>query len=159
MILITTGTQKFQFNRLIEKVDMINMHNELPYKVFGQIGASTYIPKSFEYQRFVSRVDMNGLMNRAKIIISHAGCASIVSALKANKKTICIPRLKKYNEHVDDHQLEITSKLKELEVLEVIINENDLYGAICKIEEAKYNKFIFKNGIFIKSIEAIINEL
>jgi len=159
LILVITGSQNFQFNRLIKQVDILNISNRLPYKVFAQIGYSTYSPTSFKYKKFVSKSEMNNLIKKAKIIISHGGTASITSALKANKKIICIPRLKKYNEHIDDHQLEISSKLKELEVLEVIINEDDLYDAIKKIEDAKYNKFIFNNVSLKNSIKAIINEL
>ena len=158
MILVITGSQNFQFNRLIEQVDILNISNRLPYKVFAQIGHSTYSPTSFQYKKFVSKSEMNDLIKKAKIIISHAGSASITSALKANKKIICIPRLKKYNEHIDDHQLEITSKFKELEVLEVIISEDDLHDAIKKIEDTKYNKFVFNNVSLINSIKAIIDE-
>ena len=80
MILVITGTQNFQFNRLIEEIDLINMSKKLPYEVFAQIGASTYIPKSFKYIKFVTRTHLTDLINKAKIIISHGGSASIIGS-------------------------------------------------------------------------------
>ena len=140
-------------------VDVINMSNKLPYEVFGQIGTSTYIPKSFKYKEFISRAHMNELIKKAKIIISHGGSASIISALKLNRKIICVPRLKKYNEHVDDHQLELSAKFKQIGIIELVINENNLYDAIEKIESVNYKRFTFNNVSLINSIKADIDVL
>ena len=46
-------------------------------------------------------------MSKASFIITHGGVGSIISSLKLNKKVIAVPRLSKYNEHVNDHQLQI----------------------------------------------------
>ena len=157
MILVITGTQNFQFSRLIEQIDLINMSKKLPYEVFAQIGTSTYIPKSFNYIKFVTRTHLIDLINKAKIIISHGGSASIITALKLNKKIISVPRLKKYNEHVDDHQLELLVKLKQKGLIELIINENDIYDAINKIESTHFKKYTSDNANLIKSISADID--
>jgi len=157
LILIITGTQNFQFNRLIKEMDLINMSKKLPYEVFAQIGTSTYTPKSFKYIKFVTRTHLTDLINNAKIIISHGGSASIITALKLNKKIISVPRLKKYNEHVDDHQLELVDKLKQNGLIEVIITENDISDAINKIEGLHFKKYTSNNSNLIKSISADID--
>lgn len=50
MIFITLGSQKFQFNRLLEYVD--NLIKTITEKVFAQIGASDYQPRNFNYEHF-----------------------------------------------------------------------------------------------------------
>ena len=41
------------------------------------------------------------------VLITHSGVATIIAGLKNDKKVIVVPRLAKYGEHVDDHQVQI----------------------------------------------------
>ena len=50
MILITVGSQKFQFNRLLSKIDELIEKKVITDKVFAQIGVSDYKPKNYEFQ-------------------------------------------------------------------------------------------------------------
>ena len=59
MILISVGSQKFQFNRLLKKIDELIEKNIITDKVFAQIGVSDYIPKKYEYSDFLSTEDFN----------------------------------------------------------------------------------------------------
>jgi UDP-N-acetylglucosamine transferase subunit ALG13 len=47
------------------------------------------------------------LNKKARLIITHAGVGSIITALRFRKPVIVVPRLKKFNEHVNNHQLQI----------------------------------------------------
>ena len=105
MIVVTVGTQKFPMNRLVEAVDKLALHIE--EKIFVQIGHSTYIPKNCEYKTFVDSDTLKKMINECSVLITHAGVGSIVSGFHANVPVICVPRMKKYGEHVDDHQKEI----------------------------------------------------
>ena len=55
MIFITLGSQKFQFNRLLKKVDELIGEGVVKDDVFAQIGASDYKPKNYAYKEFLSR--------------------------------------------------------------------------------------------------------
>ena len=46
MILVTVGSQKFQFNRLLQEIDKLIEEGIIKEKVFAQIGVSDYIPKT-----------------------------------------------------------------------------------------------------------------
>ena len=46
MIFITVGSQKFQFNRLLEQIDLLIENKIIKEEVFAQIGSSDYIPKN-----------------------------------------------------------------------------------------------------------------
>ena len=44
MIFVTTGSQKFQFNRLLQKIDLLIEEGMISVVVFAQIGVSDYQP-------------------------------------------------------------------------------------------------------------------
>ncbi|MFR3684816.1 MAG: glycosyltransferase, partial [Enterococcus sp.] len=104
MIFITLGSQKFQFNRLLRYVDNLIEKGKIEDKVFAQTGFSDYKPSYFDYKEYLCREEFLEHIARASLIITHGGTGVIVTALKANKKVIAIPRQVKYKEHVDDHQ-------------------------------------------------------
>ena len=49
MIFVTVGSQKFQFDRLIKKIDELVGSKIISDQVIAQIGSSTYKPKNIEY--------------------------------------------------------------------------------------------------------------
>lgn len=55
MIFVVCGTQKFQLNRLLEKMDTLIGRGQITEKVFAQIGHSEYKPQTYEYVNFLSR--------------------------------------------------------------------------------------------------------
>lgn len=112
MIVILLGTQKFQFNRLIDEIIDLKIKGVIDEKIFIQRGYSDVnIPVKFKndfiVKDFVASEVLADQIQKATIVITHGGTSSIISALKVKKKVIVVPRLKKFNEHVDDHQLEI----------------------------------------------------
>jgi UDP-N-acetylglucosamine transferase subunit ALG13 len=56
---------------------------------------------------------MEALCKRARVVISHAGSGSILTALRHNKPLIVMPRRHKYGEAIDDHQLELADALSQ----------------------------------------------
>lgn len=113
MIFVTVGTQKFQYNRLIEQVDLLCSKGIIKEKVVAQIGGSTYVPKNFPYRRYLDEKTFDKLIDRCDILITHSGVGTILKGLKHKKPIIVCPRHKKYDEHVDDHQVEIGVKFSE----------------------------------------------
>ena len=55
----------------------------------------------------------NELMSKCDLLITHGGVGTIVSGLQNGKKVIAVPRLAKYGEHVNDHQLQIIENFAE----------------------------------------------
>ena len=107
-IFITLGSQKFQFNRLLKAVDELCEKGTVDAEdVFAQIGYSDYLPKNFSYKKFLDRDEFSNEMEKANIVITHGGTGAIIGAVKKGKKVIAVPRLAKYGEHVDDHQLQL----------------------------------------------------
>ena len=159
MIFVTVGTQKFQFDRLICTVDNCIKLGTIERDVFAQIGNSEYIPQNFEYARYLSTEQYNMYLEKCDIIISHSGVATIVKGIRSGKKVIVVPRLKKYGEHVDDHQKQIADTF---EKMNFIVQCVDLDQLPQKIEWAKHHKFnVYQSQreAVVKTIEEYLNNL
>ena len=157
MIFITLGSQKFQFNRMLIEIDKLIEEKKITDDVFAQIGASDYKPKNFKYKNFLTQDEFKEYMKSANLVITHAGTGAIVTALKNDKLVIAIPRLAKFGEHVDDHQLQIIDEFKELNFIEPVYNIEQLADALELVKKNKYNKYISNTQRFIDDIEKYIN--
>lgn len=158
MIFITVGSQKFQFNRLLQKVDKLIETGVIDEEVFAQIGASDYRPVNYKYKDFLSQDEFNDYIKKSDLIVTHAGTGAIVNAVKLEKKVIGIPRLKKYKEHVDDHQLQLIKEFDELNFIEPCYNIDCLDKALKSVKKKKYNKYVSNTKTIINSIRKYIEE-
>lgn len=154
MIFITLGSQKFQFNRLLKAVDelIVDGFDEV---VFAQIGYSNYIPVNFKYKEFLDREEFSVVMAKSDIVITHGGTGAIIGALKKGKKIIAVPRLAKYKEHVDDHQLQLIAQFKELDLI-YACEDMDLKSALETVKKTKYKEYKSNTQVIIDSLEEII---
>lgn len=159
MIFITLGSQKFQFNRLLKEIDKLIVNHVINENVFAQIGSSDYIPKHYSYCNFLNQEEFKEKMNSCDIVITHAGTGAIINALKAEKRVIAMPRLKKYNEHVDDHQVQILEQFLNTRYIEGCIECNALAQCISNIKHNTYRKFISNTDKFINDIDQFIVNL
>ena len=159
MIFITLGSQKFQFNRVLIKVDELVEKGLLKEQVFAQIGYSDYKPKFYEYKDFLDREDFFKKMELSNIVITHGGTGAIIGALKKEKKVIAIPRLAKYGEHVDDHQIQIINEFESLNLIEPVYNIDKLSDAINSILTRKYATYKSNTTNIINDIKKFLEEI
>ena len=152
MIFITLGSQKFQFNRLLIEIDDLIKNGEIIEEVFAQIGYSDYKPKNFKFKNFLNRDEFLENIEKSNIVITHGGTGAIVGAIKKKKKVIAVPRLAKFGEHVDDHQTEIVSQFKELNLIETAFNKDELIYAINTIENTEFKSYVSNTNSIIDSI-------
>lgn len=113
MIFVTVGTHEQPFNRLIKEVDRLVETGVIKDDVFIQTGYSTYEPQFCKWSSLISFDKMNELMETSDIIITHGGPATFMSAIANGKKPIVVPRQEKYDEHVNDHQVDFAQQVKE----------------------------------------------
>lgn len=156
MILITVGSQKFQFNRLLKEIDKLIEKKVIKDEVFAQIGVSDYKPLNYKYVDFMSQDEFNSKMDECNMVITHAGTGVIVNAVKKEKKVIALPRLARYNEHVDDHQIQLINEFKELNFIEPVYEIDELENALKVIKKKKYNKYVSNTDVIIESIEKFL---
>lgn len=158
MIFITVGSQKFQFNRILKAIDQLIYEKKIKDNVFAQIGYSDYIPQNFEYENFLKREEFLEKINEADIIITHGGTGSIINSIKLGKLVIAIPRLAKYKEHVDDHQLQIVSEFESMGLVMSTNNILNLDKVLMKIRKKKSVKYISNTKSILDSIDKFIIE-
>lgn len=122
MIFVCVGSREYQFDRLLKKIDELVEQGEIKDEIFGQIGQSSYVPKYYSYKRFIDAAEFNEKQRESDIIISHGGTGALIGALKLEKQVIAVPRLEKYGEHIDDHQLQVASVLEKEGYLKMIVD-------------------------------------
>lgn len=158
MIFIVLGTQKFQLNRLLKLVDEYVSEGIIQEKVFAQIGNSTYEPVNYEYVRFMGKSEFDNAIKNANLLITHSGVGSIITALKEDKPVVVYPRLKKYKEHVDDHQLDIARAFEKKNYLVCCYDGDDLLDKIKMAKNGIFDKYVSEREKIVNLIENYIED-
>ena len=156
---MTVGTQRFQFNRLIKKLDELVERGEIKEKIIAQTGYSTYKPSNFESNTIIDSNKVLEYIALSDVIITHAGTSSIINCLKQKKKVIVIPRLKKFGEHVDDHQMDIIKLFESQEMIEAIYDIDQLGDKLKKAKNKTYKEFLSDNKLLLCDIENYLETL
>ena len=157
MILVLLGTQKNEFNRLLEAIEKNIIDGNIKEKVIVQAGCTKYTSKFMEIFDLIPKEDIEELKKKARIIITHGGVGSILSCVKLEKKVIAIPRLSKYNEHVNDHQKQLVEKFDKKGYIIGLEDLEKLPEALKNIEKFIPKKYISNTNNFINIIENYIN--
>ncbi|MCP5049283.1 MAG: hypothetical protein GY940_19090 [bacterium] len=105
MIFVTVGTHEDSFDRLVEAIDRLKGDGGIGHDVFIQTGYGTYVPQFCQYKDFIPYAEMMRRMEESEIVITHGGTGSIMLVLYHGKIPLVMPRQKRYNEHIDDHQV------------------------------------------------------
>ncbi|RLJ41433.1 UDP-N-acetylglucosamine transferase subunit ALG13 [Litoreibacter meonggei] len=101
MIFVTVGTQ-LPFPRLIgHMIEWAKTHEE---RVVLQTGDASK-PLGCEAYRSLSSEQFSTFIERARVVVSHAGIGSIIAAKSVDRPIILVPRHARLGEHRNDHQL------------------------------------------------------
>ena len=125
MLFLTIGTL-FGFDRLVKAVDLAIAQGQIQEEVFAQIGPGEYRPKHMKHTEVLGKDAFEDVISRSTGLISHAGIGSINAALKYHKPMVVLPRLKRFGEHVNDHQLYTARKFESLGCVLVAYEELEL---------------------------------
>lgn len=107
MILVTLGTQDKSFHRLLEALEKQIELGNIKEEVIVQAGNTKFQSQKMKILDFIPYEEFDHLMEKCDLLITHGGVGSIITGLKHQKKVIAVPRLRKYKEHGNDHQLQI----------------------------------------------------
>ena len=159
MTLVILGTQDKEFTRLLKMVEDEIKKGLIKGEVIVQAGQTKYKSNYMEILDLIPNTKFNKLIKEADLVITHGGVGSIISALKHNKKVIAVPRLSKYGEHVNDHQLEIVEEFSRLGYIKSAINKRELTKALEEIDSFEETKYKSNNNKMIKLIEDYIDNI
>ena len=113
-VVVTTGTDHHQFDRLIGWVnDWLAAHPEHAETCFVQSGSSAVTPNC-PAADFLDSQKLGELLDEADVLVCHGGPGTIADAWRRGQVPIVVPRLRRLHEVVDDHQLDFCEHLAEL---------------------------------------------
>ena len=134
MIFVTVGTDEHPFDRLIREVDSLQERRIIREDIFMQIGFARYHPVHCPFADVLGYKEMQEKMKEARIVITHGGPGSIMPVLYSGKVPVVIPRLKRYGEVVDDHQVSFARKLEKEGRIILVEAVEDLGAAVEEYE-------------------------
>lgn len=140
MIFVSVGTHNEQFNRLLKEIDMLVEKNEVKGKVIAQIGYSDYKPKNYRYFRFTSWKNIINFNKKSDIVVTHGGAGNLILASHFNKTIVAVPRMKRYREHLNDHQVQLVKTLEKQGRVIAVYDMNDLGQAIKMAKKFKLER-------------------
>ena len=152
MIFVTLGTQDKPFKRLLDYLEHSNIDDE----IVVQNGFTEYKSNKLKLFKYLDKDKFDEYLNKADFVICHAGVGTIVNCLKDGKKVLTVPRLAKYGEHQNDHQLQIANAYYQKGYI-LVMNDGDDFDK--KIEELKRfepKTFVSNNEIFVNKLKKYI---
>ncbi|MGM0216066.1 PssE/Cps14G family polysaccharide biosynthesis glycosyltransferase [Enterococcus sp. AZ109] len=152
MIFVTVGSQKFPFDRLLKEVDQLIESGVIKEEVFAQTGHSTYLPQKFSYQPFLDQSLFEEKLKECDVLITHGGTGVIVTALKMGKKIIAVPRLAKYQEHVDNHQIELLAQFSGQNLICYCEEVDELASLVETIHERTFETFSSNTTAYLEDL-------
>lgn len=133
MIFLTVGT-RFPFDRLIKAVDDAVGARLIEDEVFAQVGEGGYRPRNMKWAETLDRATFARYVAESQGLIGHAGMGTIDTAMDCDKPLLVMPRLRRYREHVNDHQVATARKF---EALGHVIAAYDAGEVAAKVAELK----------------------
>jgi len=124
VIFATCGSSHLPFQRMMDALGACD-----PASLYLQHGPAVPPPgvRADAYLSFAQVVDQ---IEKAEVVVSHAGVGSILCALRAGHTPIVFPRLKRYAETVDDHQAELARALAERGTVIAAWSPDELAAAV-----------------------------
>lgn len=119
MILVVLGTQDKPFTRLLNAIESAKKQDLIKDEMIVQSGLSEFKSDVMQCFDLIPLDEFDALMDQADLIIAHGGVGTILNALKKHKKVIACPRLAKYGEHGNDHQLQLCEEFEKKHYIKV----------------------------------------
>lgn len=135
MILVAVGTQ-LPFDRLVRLVDDWARATNIS-DVVAQVGPSTYVPHTLKAFPFMDPEQFRNLQAEAKLIISHAGMGSILTAMEYGKPIIIMPRDHELGEHRNSHQMATARRFQDRAGVHVAADEAALLTHLQRLSELR----------------------
>ena len=123
---IGNGTQSFA--RLLDQVKAVA--DRLPQPVVVQHGRTPFVSERIEYFAFTDEAGFQARLAAASLFITHGGGGSVFAAIRAGKKPVVLPRLKRFDEIVDDHQIAFCEELERQGKIVYVRDAADLLAGV-----------------------------
>lgn len=140
MVFVSVGTQKQQFTRIFQ---MVESSIVLKYdEIVAQTGNTKFESKRIKMLPSIDNNKFNEYIKKADFVICHGGVGTIFNALENGKRILVVPRLGKYKEHINDHQLEVAEQLEKEGYLILYKDGEDFDKYLEKLKSFNPKKYV-----------------
>ncbi len=155
MIFVTVGTMHLDFARLIRKMDDIaQLTGE---RVVIQTGLAATVPTAAEHFTFRPRDEVQSLVAQSRLVVTHAGIGSVIDALNAKRPLVVVPRLSRFREHNNDHQLDLAHAVERRGWGRMVLDIDDL-DALCESPPEAYTTYTPARDSLLSTVRETIDE-
>lgn len=116
MILVTVGTEQYAFDRLMNWISILVKNQLIQEEIVVQYGACQSIPADVTAYKTVPSDLFAEMIQNARLVISHCGEGSLLMLEEVGTPYVLVPRSVRFQEHVDDHQVELAIALASIGV-------------------------------------------
>jgi UDP-N-acetylglucosamine transferase subunit ALG13 len=126
LIFATVGSHpSFKFDRLLRALESVKTDD-----LVVQYGPGDPPANARRAERWMPFEEILAQMARASCVVSHGGVGTILCAVRAGRVPVVLPRLRRFAETVDDHQLELARALAETDRVILVEDATELADAI-----------------------------
>jgi UDP-N-acetylglucosamine transferase subunit ALG13 len=122
------------FDRLLKKMDEIAAASG--EEVVMQIGHTSFRPQSAKWFDFTTEAGIKEWCKKARVVVTQPAM-SILDAQEQGTPVIVVPRLKQYDEVIDDHQLDFARQLEKEGKVIAVYDVDKLKEALCKPDTSR----------------------
>ena len=124
IVFATVGTDQHPFDRLVRWLDRVAAGNA-DLQCVVQFGTSS--PPAFAAGiDYLNHDQLLGWIDRAAVVITHGGPASIIQVRERHGRPIVIPRDPRRGEHVDRHQMDFAAMLDRMGAVSIASSSDEL---------------------------------
>ena len=149
MIFVALGTQDKSFKRLLEIAEQLNTND----RIVCQTGYTKYNSDKLEMHEYFDMGEYVERIKEADVVLCHGGVGTMLNCLSLNKKIIVVPRLKKYDEHQNDHQLQVARIFNEKGHVLLYEEGDDINDLYLKAKDFKPKPFVSNNANFVSKLK------
>jgi beta-1,4-N-acetylglucosaminyltransferase len=128
LIFLSVGTHEQPFERAIDLVLPLAERGEDILVQHGLTPPRADLP-NFRWLDFIEYEEVIAYIHTSRAFVCHAGVGSILTSLMQGTTPIVLPREARYGEHIDDHQLQLASKLASRGLI-VLVDDHGIFSAV-----------------------------
>ncbi len=121
------------FDRLVTYVGNAARAGLLPPDVIVQTGEGGARPEGLEAHETLPFDRVKEILDKAQLVVCHAGTGSLITALQRGCHVIAIPREYARGEHYDDHQSEIAAAFASRGLIQIAHDEAAFQDALRRL--------------------------
>ena len=154
MIFVTVGMHTKGFDRLLKKMDEIAY--TLGEEVVMQIGHTSFRPQNAKWFDFTTESGIKEWCKKARVVVTQPAM-SILDAQEQGTPAIVVPRLKRYHEVIDDHQLDFARHLEKEGKVIAVYEVDKLEETLRKIDSRPVK--LERDKRLVNALKKYISEL